>query len=508
MQTLVSAIEMAELDRRTIEELGVPGRVLMETAGRAVAKEAHRRLSGPSDIAVLCGTGNNGGDGYVAATALAACGHRVRVFIFGERARVKGDAKAALNTLEKNGAVPVVQALDGKSIWQFSDYLARCDLAIDAMLGTGARHEVRPPISDAIEVLNESSVPVVAVDVPSGVNADTGAILGQAVLADVTVSFAFAKRGHVLFPGAEIRGELKIIDIGIPQRLADELGVVGRLVTLEDGPQLVAQRMGAVHKGTFGHLLVMAGSPATPGAALLTIGGALRSGAGLVSWGTDHDTLQRAAPPPEVMLRVREDKDLEHWLGDVLHGVSAAVVGPGIGAELDRSARMATLLRRAKVPLCLDADALNLLAKDPKLWNGITAPVVATPHPKEMARLLGGSVEEVQRDRFAAALRLAMGRKCVVVLKGAGTVVADPSGAVHVIESGSPALATGGTGDVLAGVIGGFLAQGRDPVEAATAGALLHGRAGELAARRYGEAGVKAGDVIEALGEVFVEWER
>lgn len=509
MEYLVSGLEMAQLDGQTIAELGIPGRVLMEVAGRAVADVCHRRLGRPSRIAVVCGTGNNGGDGYVAANALVARGHSVRVFIFGDRSRIRGDAKAALATLEKTGDVDVVETENAKSLWQFSSYLASADLTIDALLGTGLHTEVRGPIADAIDVVNQAGTPVVAVDIPSGIDADTGAVLGRAIEACATVTFAFAKRGHYLHPGAGYRGELTVADIGIPAKLAATSDVVGRLLTPADGPTLLPPRPGGAHKGKYGHVVVIAGSVATPGAGVLAAQGALRAGAGLVSWAVDDATLARAPSwPPEIMLRIRTGRDMELWAEDVLRDATAVVIGPGLSTEPERGAELAAVLHKATVPLCLDADALNFMARDRRLWSQTGAPVVVTPHPKEMARLLDTTVEAVQRDRFAAALQLAATRACVVVLKGAGTVVADPDGNVAVIAAGNPGMATGGTGDVLAGVVGGLLAQGLDISTAARCGALLHAVAGDAAAERHGHGGLTASDLAVDLGGVFRAWQR
>ena len=506
MDYLVSGPEMSELDAQTSRDYGLTSRTLMEVAGRAVADVCHALVPAHAKMVVACGPGNNGGDGFVAARALAARGHRVSVFVFAERARLRGDAEAALKTLEKSACCTLTFVKDLRVLVDFASALAAASFAVDALLGTGLHQEVRGIIGDAVAILNDRTCKLISVDIPSGIDSNTGALMGRAVRADYTVTFACAKRGHYLYPGASLRGALTVADIGIPHRLMRDLGVVGRVLLPAHGPALLRERDGDSHKGMFGHVMVVAGNPLSPGAAVLSLQAALRSGAGLVSWATDDSTIARATlRPSEVMLRL---PDADHWAEQAWDGASAMVVGPGWSKTPERAAQLKGLLTHATGSMCLDADALNLLAADPSLWDWVRTEVVLTPHPKEMARLIGATVQDVQKDRFASAMRLAVTRKCVVVLKGAGTVVADPDGTAAVIGAGNPGMATGGTGDVLAGIIGGLLAQRYDASTAARAGALLHGVAGDKAALRHGQAGLCAGDVVQSLGEVFAEWKR
>jgi ADP-dependent NAD(P)H-hydrate dehydratase / NAD(P)H-hydrate epimerase len=510
VEILTSALEMRELDRQTIEILRVPGRVLMEVAGRAVAESCHRRLRGRGRVAIACGTGNNGGDGFVTARSLMAHGYEVKVFLIGDKARVTGDARAALDPLELSTPSALTVVADAKGLRGFAEYLEGAALAVDALFGTGLNSDVRGLTAEAIDVLNDAPVAVVAVDIPSGVDSDTGRVLGRGVEAVETVTFGFPKRGHYLFPGAALRGELTIADIGIPRSLAEKLPVAGCVLDARDGAALIPRRPGSAHKGNFGHVVIWAGSPATPGAAILAIQGALRVGAGLVSWAADAATIANApARPAEAMLRARGvSESVDAWVSRMLDGATAIVVGPGLSTTTDRAAELAALFSLCRVPMILDADALNLIAADGALWQAIKAPVVVTPHPKEMARLSGADLDKVQSDRFGAALQLAVARNVVVVLKGAGTVIAAPDGSVAVIGAGNPGMATGGTGDVLAGVIGGLLAQGLDGCQAGRVGALLHAVAGDRAALIHGQAGLRATDIVEAMGGVFAEWQR
>lgn len=508
MSYVVSGLEMAELERQAIEELGISARVMMEVAGRAVADVAKKMLEPGDRIIVAAGPGNNGGDGFVTARALAGMGYDVSVYVFAERGRIKGDAKTVFTTLEKLGSVPIRFVDDARVVYDFSAALRSAGLVVDALLGTGSKGELRGSIADAIDVINESGVPVIAVDIASGVDADTGDVPSRAVNAARTVTFGFAKRGHYMHPGAEFRGELSVCDIGIPAAFADKLGIVARVLKAEDGPSLVKRRPRMANKGSYGRCVVVAGAPATPGAALLALAGALRSGAGLVTWAADEATVRNApALTPEVMLRLAEG-ERDAWLSEVTQDAKSVVVGPGLGTHDEARATVKYLLGSLDTPVCLDADGLNLLAANSSWWAELRAPLVLTPHPKEMSRLTGASVDEVQRDRVAMALQLSVARQCTVVLKGASTVIADPEGGVTLIDAGNPGMAVGGTGDVLAGIIGGLLAQGFAPADAARTGALLHAVAGDVAARLHGEAGLRPSDLVEAMGTVFAQWNR
>lgn len=500
---------MAELDRQTIEELGVPGRVLMELAGRAVADEVIARIQAPASVVILAGPGNNGGDGFVCARALAARGFRVELAVFASRGRLRGDARAVFQTLEREESVRIQFVDDARELWELSTRAERAAVLVDALLGTGLREDVRGLIGDAIVLANRCPAPVIAVDIPSGIDADTGRILGRAVQAEATVTFAFAKRGHYLFPGREMSGALRIVDIGVPEMLATRFGVVGRALDADDGPGLIPVRSGDSHKGSYGHVVVVAGREDMPGAGVLACSGALHGGAGLVSWSTTSGTWSTARGlGPEIMLRLDAAASIEDRVATVVRGADTLVVGPGLGVESDRAELLAALFVKARCPICIDADGLNLLSRNPEWWDLIQVPTVVTPHPKELARLLGGDVASVQRDRFASASQLAVRRRTVVVLKGAGTVVAEPDGSVTVIDAGNPGMATAGTGDVLAGLVGGLLAQGLEPVQAAQAGALLHGCAGDRASRSRGQAALRATDVLTGIGDVLAGWNR
>ncbi|HSI04289.1 MAG: NAD(P)H-hydrate dehydratase [Myxococcota bacterium] len=509
MRYAVSALEMAELERQTAEDLGLQARIMMELAGSAVADAVQRRQREGGRVIVACGPGNNGGDGFVAARALANRGFGVEVYVFAERVRLKGDAKSAFAALEKLGGVPVRFVEDARALYDFSSAVRSATLVIDALLGTGAKGDLRGIIANAIDVMNESGVAILAVDVPSGVDADTGAVLSRAVQATSTVALGFAKRGHYLHPGAAHAGTVEVADVGVPTAFADKLGIVGRVIDRGDGPSLLRRRDGSAHKGTFGRVVAVAGAPHTPGAALLALAGALRAGAGNVTWAADAESVHHAhGLAPEVMLRLRAGAATDAWVASILERANSLVIGPGLGEGPEATDLVAALLAASTVPVCLDADGLNIVAKSPALWERIQAPLVLTPHPKEMARMVGVTVDDVQRDRVAMALQLSVARQCTVVLKGAGTVIADSDGAVTILSAGNPGMAVGGSGDVLAGVVGALLANGLAPAEAAQAGALLHACAGDVAAERHGQAGLRPSDIVEAMGEVLAQWKR
>jgi ADP-dependent NAD(P)H-hydrate dehydratase / NAD(P)H-hydrate epimerase len=507
---LVGADEMRAIDRAAIEVLGVPGRELMERAGAAVARFAHAFLGSGGRALVLAGAGNNGGDGYVVARRLRADGVDVRVASLVPRLRLAGDALQAREEAEVAG-VPIDDAPELAAL-QAGPH----DLVVDAIFGTGLSRAPEGLFAEAIRtigLLRDAGAKVVAVDVPSGLSADTGRPLGPCVRADATVTFGFQKRGLVLHPGAELAGQVVLADIGIPPEAAARVPVGCELLTEEAARLLVPPRLPEAHKGEAGRVLVVAGSPGKTGAAHLALLGALRGGAGLVTLAAREEVLPQAlAGRPEAMsvpLLSRGplgDADLEPLLA-AADGADAVVIGPGIPRGPETARLLRAFLGRARLPAVLDADALNALAERGGV-AGLGAPAVLTPHPGEMARLTGLGIAEVQTDRIGLAARSARAWGCVVVLKGARTVVADPGGPPAVVPTGNPGMATGGTGDVLAGLAGALLAGGLAPRDAARAAAFVHGAAGDLARDRRGERGMLAGDLADEIGSVWAGWAR
>ena len=507
---LVGSAEMREIDRAAIQDLGIPGLALMERAGRGVADAAAALAGARGKVVVVCGGGNNGGDGYVAARLLRAAAREVRVIALVPPERLSGDARAARDEAERAG-VPIEAGVAGPLP------AADGDVVIDAIFGTGL---ARPPEGSfaaaiaAVEAARGAGARVVAVDVPSGLSADTGRPLGPCVRADRTVTFAFLKRGLAVHPGLGLAGEVTVVDIGIPAEAARRVPVACELLTEAEARALLPARPPDAHKGDAGRLLVVAGSPGKTGAAHLALTGALRGGAGLVTLAARPEVLPFAlAGRPEAM-SVALPGEGPLGLGDLAPLLAAAreadaiAVGPGIPRGAETGELLRAVLSRAGKPAIVDADGLNALAEDPARIADVGVPLLLTPHPGEMARLCGTSIGEVQADRIGTAAARARAWNATVVLKGARTVVAAPDAPPAIIPTGNAGLATGGTGDVLAGLCGALLAGGLAPADAGRVGAWVHGRAGDLAAARFGERGLVAGDLGEAIGAVWAEWRR
>lgn len=501
---LVGAAGMRALDRHTIDALGVPGEVLMESAGRAVAEIALEMLRPGERVVVLCGTGNNGGDGFVIARHLHAEGMDVRVVLLGDAARLRGDAGAnharALRT-----EVP----FEGTR-WR----LPSAGLAIDALFGTGLDRAVAGPIAGAIRRLNATraakggALRTLAVDLPSGLCADTGQVLGIAVEADVTVTIGLPKLGLALEPGRSLAGRVRVARIGIAD-VAPDAPRAAELWTALGAAEHLPARPTSGHKGTFGHALIVAGSEGKTGAAALAAEGAARVGAGLVTIGCPaglHDILEMkcteamTSPLPDTPARGLAANAEEAVLA-LAATRSAVGLGPGIGREEETLALARALAKRLETPLALDADGLYAFAEEPGLLAARRAPTLLTPHPGEAAGLLGCTAADVNRDRPGAARALAGQTGAVVVLKGAATVIAAPDGRLAVNPTGGPALGSGGTGDVLLGMVTGLLAQGLAAFEAGTLAAWLHGFAADRLAESTGPAGLLAGDLARAIPE-------
>jgi len=507
---LVGSAEMREIDRAAIETFGIPSLTLMDRAGRAVA-DAAVALAGPSGrFVVVCGGGNNGGDGFVAARVLRAAGRDARVIALVPAERLSADARAVRDQADRAG-VPVDEGVLAPL------EAGPGDVVVDAIFGTGLGRPPEGAFAEAIARINAArgaGARVLAVDVPSGLSADTGRPLGPCVRADRTVTFGFLKRGLVLHPGASLAGEVTVDDIGIPAEAARRVPVGCELLTEAEARLLVAPRPPDAHKGDAGRLLVVAGSPGKTGAAHLALTGALRGGAGLVTLAARAEVLPFAlAGRPEAMSLVLPGAgplgraDLQPLLA-LARDVDALAIGPGIPRGPETAELLRALLERAGKPAVLDADALNALADDAALLRRLGVPLLLTPHPGEMAKLCRTTTAEIQADRIGVAAASARAWNATVVLKGARTVVADPDAPPAIVPTGNPGLATGGTGDVLTGLCGALLAGGLLPPDAGRVGAWVHGRAGDLAARRFGERGLVAGDLGEAIGAVWAEWGR
>jgi NAD(P)H-hydrate epimerase len=501
---LVGAAEMRALDRYTIETLGVPGELLMECAGRALASRALAERARGAGVLVVCGAGNNGGDGLVAARHLHLEGVAVRVLLAGDPARLRGDAAANWRRAQAAGvplAAPRARPEPGT-------------LIVDALFGTGLDRAVEGEAAALIRRINQArpACRVLAVDVPSGLDADTGQVLGVAVEADATLTLGLPKLGLALEPGRSRAGRIHVARIGIADA-APAPGAASRaeLWTAAGAGARLPERPPDGHKGTFGHVLVAAGSQGKSGAAALAAAGAARGGAGLVTIACPEGlnpilevkcTEAMTAPVAETAGQAFA-AGAEKALVDLAHGRDAVVLGPGIGRADETLALVRRFAVRCERPLVLDADALLAFADEPGALAARRAPTIVTPHPGEAAALLGATPARLNADRPAAARRLAAETGAVVVLKGAATVTAAADGRLAVNPTGGPLLATGGTGDVLAGLVGGLLGQGLAAFEAAALAVFAHGAAADALAARRGAAGALAGEVADALPDAL-----
>lgn len=512
MIPVLTAEEMREADRRTIEGVGLPGAVLMENAGAGAVEALRSRFGTARRVSVLCGKGNNGGDGYVVARRLGDL--EVTVYLAGTRDEVRGDALQHLEALERSGG-RVVELPDGAAWERRREQALGADLVVDALLGTGLDRAPRGLVGQVVADLarlGPGGPPVLAVDLPSGLPSDGGEVRWETVRADLTVTFAAPQPGHVLPPACDRVGELRIVDIGIPRSVLEARSRLG-LVELADAGRCWPPRREGAHKGDFGHLLVVGGSVGKTGAVVLASTAALRAGAGLVTSAVPAPSLAIvAAGRAEAMtepLPLDGDGGLAGAALDRLLELAGArdavALGPGLGQGRGTRDLVRAFVRACPVPLVLDADGLNALApqdgEEALSELAREAPTVLTPHPGEMARLLRLTTAEVQGARLERARQLAAATGAVVALKGQRTVVAHPDGRAAVNGTGNPGMATGGTGDVLTGLVGALLARGTEALSAAVAAACVHGLAGDLAAERLGQESLLAGDLVEALPE-------
>jgi len=507
---LVTAAEMQQMDGDTIHSFGIPGRVLMENAGRGTTRVLFDKFSATADkrLAVLAGRGNNGGDGFVVARCAAQRGLRVVVYLLASADRLTGDARANFDLLRPLD-VPVVEIPDAERLADCKTAMAHHDIWVDAVFGTGLNSDIRGHYREAIDMVNRLHRPVLAVDMPSGINADTGRICGNCIRADATATFAFPKIGHVVLPGKTYTGSLEVIDIGIPPHIASAVAPRQRLTTPAAVSSRLVRRQSGAHKGDTGHLLVIAGSTGKTGAAAMACQAAMRTGAGLVSLGAPRslnavlETMLlevMTVPLPET-----DTGSLSRQAGDpiarLLPGKRCLAIGPGLGMDAETGQLVRRLLPECEIPMVIDADGLNHITGRPELFEKLKAPAVLTPHPGEMARLTGLSTSRVQHDRVNCARDFATSTGTIVVLKGAGTIIAAPDGQVHVNPTGNPGMAAGGMGDVLTGMIAGLITQGCSPGMAAVAGVYLHGSAADALASAGTPTGYLASELLDRIPE-------
>lgn len=517
---LVTSQQMRNIDTKTIKGEKVPGLELMEKAGKGSAEVAKNILGDDlkgKKVLIFCGRGNNGGDGFVVGRYLSQWGADVKLFLLGKKKELKGDARVNMEKAQKLG-------LSIKELSQKKDFPKNpnSNLMVDAIFGTGFQGKAEGLYAHAIEFINKFNSPVLAIDVPSGLNADTGEAEGLCVKADHTATMALPKIGHFFHPGKTYSGEVTVVDIGVPRKIIDKEKLNLNLITKEEIKALLPQRPGDAYKGNCGRVVLIAGSTGMTGAAALASTSTLRVGAGMAILGmprTLNDIMEIKLT--EVMTKplpdVRKKGALAlRGLGEIVQlfqWADCLALGPGLGQHFETIELARRILKRTSLPTLVDADGLNAIAKDSSILKEIDIPLILTPHIGELSRLINVSVEEIAKDRIKYASDSAKEFNCVLVFKGAPTIVAEPAGQVYVNSAGNAGMATAGSGDVLTGIIIGLVAQmlfdrrGRDinkiMLDAASCGVYIHGLAGDLARDEKGEMGMVAGDIMEKIPEAI-----
>ncbi len=518
---VVTAEEMREIDRITIKDYGISGTVLMERAGLVVAEKIRKLYSGQHSavsekrqtpdtksakhkVIVLSGGGNNGGDGIVVARNLHEWGWNVKIILLSKENKLSRDCLTQYKTAKKTGVAV-----------EFRDYVINKDLhsalVVDAIFGTGLSKNISGKTAEIISFINASDSPIISVDIPSGISSDTGQIMGEAVRADYTVTFGLPKRGHLLYPGADYTGRLFIEDIGFPEELLHSEKLNAELLEKRDISLLIPERQRYSHKGDYGHVLIIAGSRGKTGAAFMCAKACLRAGAGLVTIGVPESLLdvfqsrvteEMTLPLPDKGDGTISSKALEKILEFLSERADVLAIGPGISVTDDTKKLVRELLLNSAAPAVIDADAINSLEGNKHVFRRAKAPIILTPHTGEMARLLSVqrsafSVQrqktlnselqnEIEGDRINTAIKFSKETGIYLVLKGVPTIIAEPEGRVFINPTGNSGMASAGTGDVLTGMLSGFLGQGLNPLEASILGVYMHGLAGDIAAQSKG----------------------
>ncbi|HBO70233.1 MAG TPA: bifunctional ADP-dependent NAD(P)H-hydrate dehydratase/NAD(P)H-hydrate epimerase [Deltaproteobacteria bacterium] len=511
---VVTGRQMAELDRMAIEQYGIPSLVLMENAGRSCAERIlrilHEKVPIPEEasVAVVCGRGNNGGDGMVVARHLQNRGVYVELFLLSEEDQLSPDARTQFEILQKLDVERrIIRDLEG--VEDLRHFLEEVHLCVDAILGTGLSSPLEGIVREVVETINLSMATVFAVDIPSGIDATSGRILGEAIRADYTGTFGLLKLGQVLLPGSIHCGETDVYDIGIPSKAIFDADIKTEVLEERVVKSMFSIRPPDFHKGDAGRVFIIGGSPGMTGAPCLAGQAAMRMGAGLIT-----------VVVPESLRFVVESKLLEvmsmgipdggtgtfraETVPDLLRGISRAdfvVIGPGLGSYEGAAEFVAALIPQIPVPFLIDADGLNALAGQLKVLRSLKAPCIVTPHPGEMSRLTGESIEAIEASRIGSALHFAEEEGVTVILKGARTVIATPKGDIFINTTGNPYMASGGMGDALSGIVAALASQGLSPTDASCAGVFLHGMSADILVRRFPMSPLSATDVIENIRE-------
>lgn len=497
--------EMKRLDEIAIKDYEIQSAVLMENAGALVATEV-LKTENIHNVTVVCGTGNNGGDGFVAARHLHNKGIHIKVFVIGNMKEIAGDALTTLNILRKM-EVPIENIKELNNLMRLEKALKASDLTVDAVFGTGFDRPLELLHTSVFDIINENSSFILSVDMPSGVNGDTGAADKSAILAHKTVTFTIPKCGNVLFPGSANNGELVVGDIGIPTRIVQDMKIKRNIITEKSVMAFFPRRKGFSHKGDYGKVNLIAGSTGLTGAAILACKSALRSGIGLLKLYIPESLamLITHSVPEAITIPLQEVRKgvigITHFDRILKESESADVIaiGPGCGNTTETGELVRRIIQELEKPVVIDADGLNAIQRKADILLNKKSRIVMTPHPGEMSRLIGLSTEEINERPIEVASNYAKKWDVILVLKGARTIVAAPNGDVFVNRTGNSGMATAGSGDVLTGIIAGFIGQGLSPLEASRLGVYVHGRSGDSAADYKGEYGLLAGDIVEGL---------
>ena len=509
---ILNASQTKNIDQRATREYGIPGIVLMENAGLQVVDYLESEFEDLEErnILVLCGKGNNGGDGMVVAKHLHNRGYDLRLLLFGRKSDTKDEPLVNLRILEKSG-VEVQEIADIRAWHDFLPELGNFEMIVDALIGIGVQGGVRGFLEEVMRDVNNANATRISVDVPSGLSADTNEIPGICIKADATVTFGCPKLPHIFLPAEEKVGEVYIADIGIPEEAVEAEGVRLNLVDPEVLAEYMPARKVESHKGDYGHLLVVAGSKGKPGAARMVAEGAFRAGVGLVTVATPESVQPILAPQVMEMMTEPIPETREGTVSSkatprvikLLEGKGVLTLGPGLTTAAETQSFIRELVAETKVPLILDADGLNAYQGHTETLSGKDRPLILTPHPGEMGRLLGISSEEVQKNRISVCQKFSTEHHCFLVLKGYRTLISDPEGSVWVNPTGNPGMATAGSGDVLTGILSGFVIQGIPILHAILLGVYLHGLSADLCAKKRGELALMARDIIEHLPEAM-----
>jgi NAD(P)H-hydrate epimerase len=516
---LVTAEEMQNMDKDTINSFGIPGRTLMESAGRgsyAIIIETFPDIS-LKKVGIVAGRGNNGGDAFVVARYLMENKINTNIFIIGNKDKIKGDAQANLDLVEKlikeNSNSTITEVTDIDALKQHKAKLLHHDIFIDGIFGTGLNSDVRGIYKEIIQLLNNSKKPIFSIDIPSGLSADTGKPCGVCINATATATFGHPKPGHILYPGDKYTGGLEVVDIGIPKHITKKYNPGLNLLENKDIKALFPKRDSESHKGNFGHVLILAGSPGKTGAAALASNAAMRCGTGLVTLGIPR-ALNASMEPQvtECMTYPLPDDDkgiLTESAFDTIMKIAkdkdAVAIGPGIGTDKCTKNLIAMLIKNLNIPVIIDADGLNIIAENTEILKDAKSDLILTPHPGEMARLARTTTKDIQDNRLQSARNFCDKFNLTLVLKGANTIISLGDKNAFICPTGNPGMASGGMGDVLTGMIAGFKAQGFSCKNAALAGTFIHGVCGDILSESMAEFGFLASDMVKIIPKAIVQ---